>query len=228
MTDRSVAKVVGVSMGNSYYNEKTIHRMFEHWSQYCDNLYCIFPAEISIHNFKAAGLSDIKAEREIRHSTSKINRWIDRSIDCIHNKNNNNCLIKKITWTKELESNQFYIKSFENIQEIYSNNIEFKQSVDSIALQVIKGIRKAKTKYDPINDPNCLIVNQNQINEAISYPLKEFAFFSGARHILGVEKILWIYHQDWKLFQDFFNGNYVNQPNEFENMGIFIHDINQS
>ena len=85
LLDRSVAKIVGISMGNSYYNEKTIFNMLEHWSQYGDNMYCIFPDKINIHTLIAAICSHTKAHSALRQSTKHLNRWIDASIDCIHN-----------------------------------------------------------------------------------------------------------------------------------------------
>ena len=219
LMDKSIPKMVGVSMGNSYYTEKRIYNTLKHFSQHTESLYCFFPDKINIHNFTAAGCSETKSNRMVRQLTNKCNRWIDNSISKLNN-DNINIKVSRINWTSELESNQFYLESLNFIKQLYMNNTSFADSINSCSYQAVLGYRKSYTKQDRNTDTT---VTQSELNEASNYLLKEFAYVRVAPQILDTPNLLIIYHKDWPEMQHLIDGVYTQQ--RLPNIGLWIQAI---
>lgn len=94
-----------------------------------------------------------------------------------------------IDWNKEIKDNTKYLEHFHLIETLYKTNAIFHKSVNDTSENVLKNSEK---NY-----------NQDDIEKATHYLLSEIAFMEYAPDFFSEEKVAYVYHKNWFVFEDY-------------------------
>ena len=187
--------ILGVSPGNTYFNTSTLFELFHYVEKLSFNkIYIMIPKDPYRHTVKAKRVNQGKLLDEER---------IDRNyrLDC--NNLKNKCLSQLgqilnrdkfvlIDWSDQVEKNSLYIEAVNQLSKLMKE--DFSNAIYEATESVVGTGPGTK--------------------EGTNYILKEIAFLSVASKILNEEKLCFIYHREWKVFEKFLCGFYDGKPKE--------------
>ncbi len=181
--------IVGMSLGNSYFNRPTIDELL----YFCATSFCslsvMIPDLPAEHTYKALGYSAEQAQRKARLGGNTLRNHCQGEVQLYDN-------ISIFDWQRDVESHGEYCHQLETLRLLYNSNPNFKENVQSATAGVVQRKLKKERKIE------------DAIEEGIHYLLKELAFLSVAPSVLGVERIGYVYHQQWKIYEDFVDGKF--------------------
>lgn len=178
--------IIWMSPWNSYFKDKEVaYLLKETILRY--NKAVVLVADIpAISTYLAMWYNDKKAKEKailkwnnLKNRTRKVinELWIDE----------NKVII--VDWYKEIINNINYLKSYEKVEKIYKSNELFHLKVNETSEEVLKNSWKTYTKEN--------------IEIATHYLLSEIAFLEYAPEFFKVEKISYVYHKNWYIFEDY-------------------------
>ncbi len=97
-----------------------------------------------------------------------------------------------VDWDNEVKDNSTYQKHFAAVQDLYDTNKPFEISVNNTSKEVLINSGKPYTDED--------------VKQATHYLLSEIAFLEFAPHFFGVDKVTYVYHKNWRVFEDYLAG----------------------
>lgn len=201
--------IIGMSPGNSYFKQQTIHDLIAFTAQRFTLTYIWIPDIPAEHTYKALGYTALEAQRKARQKGNNLRNHSKRAIEALSNYSlDNKCLI--MDWNTDIESNKVYQEKFKYVQKLYSENLEFCNDVQSETKRVLDAYPHKKESTSK---------NLIALNEGTQYLLKELAFFLAAQKILNNSQITLLYHQRWPVFEKFFSGYYDGMQNS---IGLII------
>lgn len=104
--------------------------------------------------------------------------------------------VRIIDWENEVEPNEEYKESYSSIRNLYDTNEAFQVNADETTKGVITGSKRE------IPD----VVKATKI--AVHYLLSEFAFLDFASKFLNTEKVTYLYHKNWTVYENYVAGKY--------------------
>lgn len=104
--------------------------------------------------------------------------------------------VRIIDWENEVESNEEYKKSYQHIRDLYNTNTQFMSDTDETTKAVLVGSKREILDIDAAT------------KLAVHYLLSEFAFLDFAPDFLGVEKVVYAYHKNWLVYENYIAGKY--------------------
>ncbi|MBU0907220.1 MAG: tRNA-dependent cyclodipeptide synthase [Nanoarchaeota archaeon] len=184
--------LVWMSAGNSYFKEDIIEKILDFTGKHFSKTIVMAPDEPAEHTFKALGYEGNDIKRKARLNANRLQNRAIRVISTLQDKER----FKVVEWIEEIIPNQLYQNKLKEIQSLYSTNEQFRKD----ALEATTKVLESKT--------------QKQINlkeaakEGVNYLLKELAFVLASPEIYNTQKITYIYHHDWPIFQKLIAGFY--------------------
>jgi tRNA-dependent cyclodipeptide synthase len=174
--------VIGMSPGNGYF---TIENMVNIIAGICEKspkVYVIVPDTPHIHNFIAYGYTFSRAKKKAKKDNNQTNNRLAHAADILRNKLNiNNFEI--LNWELSIETNSNYLANTKIIINSYITNNEFQYKINKPTFQYLKSRAKNRTTSDMI------------ISEGVKYYLKELAFFTVLKEVIGEHAIIAYYNQ---------------------------------
>jgi len=104
--------------------------------------------------------------------------------------------VKLVEWANEIEGFGKYERAYCEIKNIYLENYDFRESVRETTRSVLEGKLKDGVGME------------RAIDEGVHYLLKELAFLAAASEMFDREKIAYVYHDRWGIYEDFVAGKF--------------------
>jgi tRNA-dependent cyclodipeptide synthase len=187
--------IVGMSVRNSYFKKNRIDELLRYCATLFQKIRIMVPDKPAEHTYRALGQSPAKAERKARLSGNTLQNHSLRTMAAIHGEVPG-FDIKLIEWGEEVSLHEAFEREYQNLKTLYSSNESFRKEIRDTTRSVLNG--KSKPGYGL----------ESAIDEGIHYLLKELAFLSASPEILGVDKIAYVYHHRWKVYEDFVSGKF--------------------
>ena len=190
--DRGLA-IVGMSLGNSYFNKDRIGELLRCCSVIFSHVRVMIADKPAEHTYKAIGYSPQEAVRKARLKGNTLQNQSQKSIDNILGD------VTLVEWGDEIDSHPSYLRELVRVEALYTESDIFREEVRGTTGIALDG--KLKKGVEMVS----------AVNEGVHYLLKELAFLSASPEIFGTERIAYIYHSQWKVYEYFIEGRFDGQ-----------------
>lgn len=189
--------IIGMSPGNSYFKDREVRFLLEKTVKEFGKT-AILVADIpAISTYIALGYPENRARNKavpkgnnLKNRTRRMQQTLGFSDD----------QVRIVEWGKEILPNTEYGVIYERVQSLYNTNKDFQAAVDATTRSVLESSDKT-------------IPNIEQATKTgIHYLLSELAFLEFAPSFLQSEKVIYIYHKNWSVYEDYISGKFDGQP----------------
>lgn len=184
--------LVWMSAGNSYFKEEVIKKILNFTSTHFSKTIVMAPDEPAEHTFKALGYEGNEIKRKSRLNANLLQNRAKRIISKFKDKEK----FKVVEWIEEVIPHGHYQEKFKEIVSLYNTNERFRNDVHETTLKVLSG--KMKESINP----------NEAVKEGVNYLLKELAFVLASPNIYNIQRVTYVYHHDWPIFQKLIAGFY--------------------
>ncbi len=202
--------IVGLSIGNSYYNKKNIEALLGFLGQYASNIELFIPEGPAQHTYRALGYNEIEATRKCRLNANTIRNHyseiLARSSD-LENETN------EIDWECKVACDPEYLKRLKEIELLYDLHLDFYRDVRQATSEVLAHKRREAP------------ISEDSIDIGVKFLLEELAFLLAAPKIFDSTNIAYVYHKDWGIFEKLIEGCY---GSGFSDSGIGFIVVNET
>ncbi len=186
--------VIGMSPGNSYFNKDRISDLIKFSSRVFSQAIVMVPDVPAEHTYKALGYSGNKARQKARLNGNTLQNHCKRAIGSLEDHVKDRFSV--IEWTQDVEGNPIYGQAIREIKELYWSNPHFSESARRETRSVLEPKLKDSGGIGPA------------VQEGVWYLLKEFAFLRACPLMFDLERVAYLYHKPWGIFEDYVNGVY--------------------
>ncbi len=186
--------IVGMSPGNSYFKREVIDDLLNYCVDQFSQVRIMIADKPTEHTYKARGYSSTKAERKARLNGNTLQNHSQRSIDEILGRD-----IRLVEWKDEINPHESYQKELRRIETLYERNDYFRDEVRETTRTVLEGKLKQGVEIE------------SAIDEGVHYLLKELAFISASPEMFRVERVAYVYHDQWEVYENFVDGKFDGQ-----------------
>lgn len=199
--DTKVFHIIGMSPGNSYFKDDEVLYLLKTTIEKFGRVAVLIADIPAISTYIALGYPENRARRD--KAIPKGNALKNRILKAMSTLGYTNEMVKIIDWEKEVENNHTYNKCYKRVVNFYENNIDFRNSANTTTQAVLKS-----------SDKNIADI-EKATKIAVHYLLSEIAFLEFAPSYLGVEKVIYIYHKNWLVYEDYISGKFdkIKRPN---------------
>lgn len=187
--------IVGLSLGNSYYNERNIENLLAYLGRHASRIEIFIPEVPAHHTYRALGYDDCDSDRKCRlRSNGLRNRCrsiLSRSADL-------GKITNELDWEKSVSIHPEYQKRLREIELLYEYNSDFRRDVRENTAAVLSHKHSQG------------VVNEGSIDIGAKFLLEEIAFLLASPKIFDSKNIAYVYHKDWEIFGRLIEGCYGN------------------
>lgn len=187
-----------MSPGNSYFKDDEIKYLLKTTIERYGRVAIMIADIPAISTYMAFGYPENLARRT--KALPQGNLLKNRTKRAAHELGYSDEQVKIINWETEVEPNIEYQKSYQHIRNLYNDNQQFMNDADSTTRQVLVGSKREIIDMDVAT------------KTAVHYLLSEFAFLDWAPEFLGVEKVAYVYHKNWPVYENYIAGKYDGIP----------------
>jgi len=184
--------LIWMSAGNSYFNEETIGKLLKFADKRFSKIIVLSPDKPAEHTFKALGYPENKARRKAKLNANLLINRAKRELEKIKNKDK----FLFVDWESNVAKNLEYKTRYKEIIALYKANATFRQDARETTKKIIE--EKASEILDI----------EKSIDESVLYLLEEISFVLSCPAIYRVSKVTYLYHQQWKIYENFIAGKY--------------------
>jgi len=205
--DRGVC-VIGMSPGNSYFNKDRISSLIKFSSEVFSQTIVMVPDVPAVHTYKALGYCENKARQKARLNGNTLQNHCKRAIQSLGYPVNKQFSV--LEWAQDVERSPIYRQALMEIRELYKSNPCFSR----------RARHETQSVLEPkLGDPSRI---ETAVQEGVWYLIKEFAFLQACPSMFGLERIAYLYHKPWGIFEDY--ANRVYGGNMRQDLGFLIVD----
>ena len=204
--DSKTYHIIGMSPGNSYFNEETIHLLLKTVVENFGKAAVLIPDIPAISTYIALGYPENRARRD--KAIPKGNALKNRVRAIMSQLNYSDEIVKIIDWENEVENNSLYQEEYIKITNLYEKNLDFQAAVNNASKSVLEGFENILTD----------IKESSKI--AAHYLLSEFAFLEFAVSFFKTDKIIYVYHKNWPVYENYIAGKFDTTPKT--NLGFML------
>lgn len=192
LQERGLA-IVGMSPGNSYFKKATIAELLRCCAGLFSHVRIMIADKPMEHTYMARGYSPAEAERKARLNGNTLQNHSRRSMEEILGD------IGLVEWGNEINPNGAYQTELNRILVLYKKNGNFRHEVRETTRTVLEGKLKQSVEIE------------SAIDRGVFYLLKELAYLSASPKMFGTERIAYIYHNRWEVYEHFVEGKFDGQ-----------------
>lgn len=190
--------IIGMSPGNSYFKDEEVQYLLKKVVEQFGRVGILVADVPAISTYIALGYPENRARRD--KAIPKGNALKNRVLKAMSKLGYPSDVVKIFNWEKEIENNTIYKQNYNKLLSLYNENDKFKNSINSTTRGVIEG-----SKYQ-IQDI------EKAISIAVHYLISELSFMDFLPRYIGVEKVVYVYHKNWKVYEDYIAGKFDNIP----------------
>ena len=189
--------IIGMSPGNSYFKDEEVQYLLKTVVEQFGRV-GIFIADVpAISTYVAFGYPENRARRD--KAVPQGNALKNRVLKAMAKLGYAEDVVRIFDWEKEIEENEVYQQRYSQISDLYLNNQKFHESADATTRGVLEG---SKREIKDIEKATSI---------AVHYLLSELAFLEFAPEYLEVEKVVYVYHKNWAVYENYIAGGYDNR-----------------
>ncbi|MBI4239884.1 tRNA-dependent cyclodipeptide synthase [Candidatus Uhrbacteria bacterium] len=192
--DPNVFHIIGMSPGNSYFKDDEVRYLLKTVVERFGHVGVLIADIPAISTYIALGYSANRARRDkaIPRGNALKNRVRKTMAELGYTTDH----VKVFDWHNEVESNLGYLKHYGNIKDLYNRSKAFSNAADNTTRAVLKGSQRKIT-----NPEKATAI-------AVHYLLSEIAFLEFLPSYLGTERIVYVYHKNWQIYEDYISGKF--------------------
>jgi tRNA-dependent cyclodipeptide synthase len=196
--DTKTYHIIGMSPGNSYFKDEEVYYLLKTVVERFGRV-GVFIADIpAISTYVAFGYPENRARRD--KAIPQGNALKNRVLKAMAKLGYSNDVVKIFDWEKEIEDNEAYKQKFSQVSALYNDNEKFHNSANATTRGVLEGSKRE------IKDM------EKATSIAVHYLLSEFSFMEFLPAFLGVEKVVYVYHKNWEVYEDYIAGKFDSVP----------------
>lgn len=186
--------IIGMSPGNSYFKDEVVRSLLSTIvSKYGKTAVLI--ADIpAISTYVALGYPLNRARRDkalpqgnnLKNRTKRIADELGYTAE----------QVRIVDWETEVENNVGYKEVYEKVLHLYKTNPAFEKEADDTTKEVLIGTGKEIGDVDAA------------AKIAVHYLISEIAFLEYAPTFFNVEKIAYVYHKNWPVYEGYIAGKF--------------------
>lgn len=188
----TIYPIIGMSPGNSYFKDEEIQFLLETITKRFGRVGVLIADIPAISTYVALGYPENRARRD--KAIPKGNALKNRVAKVVEKLGYSRDVVRVFDWGNEIENNSEYQDSYRRVSDLYENNKAFHSAVRSTTRNVLE------TSEKPLSDI------ETAITLACHYLLSEFAFLEFAPKYLGVDQVVYIYHKNWEVYENYIAG----------------------
>lgn len=204
--EQKEACLIGLSIRNSYFrSEDNLIEIYKWASQNFSQIFVMIPDLPAIHTLQSLGYPENKAKSKAQLAANALqNKTL-----AIAERLGITAKIMVIRWA-DLEEKLPYLHSLRQLYDLYQQNVDFRNDVESVTGSVIGG--------------HGTTLNEKEAVEiGVLFILKELAFIANSAAILEVPHCAYVYHRVMPVHKAMLEGKYgVEFP---QNSGYIIAEV---
>ena len=185
--------IIGMSPGNSYFKDEEIRYLLKEVVARYGRVAILVADTPAISTYVALGYPQNKARNK---AIPKGNNLKNRTRRIMEELGFSGQVVRIIDWDGEVASDLKYQEHYKKIEDLYKHNDAFSKAVNETTLKVLEGSDKL------LGDIN------RAVEVATHYLLSEFAFLEFAPSFLGSDRVLYVYHKNWPVYEDYIAGKF--------------------
>ncbi len=186
--------IIGMSPGNSYFKDQEISHLLKTVVEKFGKVGILIADIPAVSTYVALGYPENRARRD--KAVPKGNALKNRVRKVMEELGYSEDVVRIFDWEHEVEGSAEYQESYRKIKDLYEGNEAFHEAAASTTRVVLDGSRK--------NIPD--IEAATEI--AVHYLLSELAFLEFAAPYLGADQVVYVYHKNWRVFEDYVSGKF--------------------
>jgi tRNA-dependent cyclodipeptide synthase len=193
--------IIGMSPGNSYFKDEEIKYLLKKTVERYGRVAVMIADIPAISTYIALGYPENRARRDkavpqgnlLRNRTERARTQLGYS----------DKEVKILDWATEIDKNPEYGVAFNKIRALYESNEKFAQDADSTTRKVLIASKKEISEIE------------KGVKIAVHYLLSEIAFLEWAHIFFKSDKVIYIYHKNWPIYEDYIAGKYDGLPKHY-------------
>ncbi|MES2471095.1 MAG: tRNA-dependent cyclodipeptide synthase [Patescibacteria group bacterium] len=185
--------VIGMSPGNSYFKDEEVTYLLKTVVERYGKTAILIADIPAVSTYVALGYPQNRARRD--KALPQGNNLRNRTLRVAHELGLSD-KVRVIDWETEIENNLEYKKTYERILHLYTTNSDFETSANKTTRGVLEHYKKDISDMDLA------------VRTAVHYLLSELAFLEFAPKYFGVEKVSYVYHKNWQVYEDYIAGKF--------------------
>lgn len=190
---RKPLAVIGMSPGNSYFKDYEVRFLLEECINRFGNCAVMVADVPAIATYMALGYDRKKARNK---AIPKGNNLKNRTRRLAEELGYDEKQVRIIDWAEEVETDSQYRTHYESVVQKYNSIPSFADRVRSTCREVLENADRVA----------------NSLNEAVEsathYLLSELAFMEFAPAFFNTQRVCYVYHRNWQVYEDYISGRY--------------------
>lgn len=190
-----------MSPGNSYFKDEVVKELLKKVIEKYGKTAVLIADIPAISTYIALGYPENRARRDkalpqgnnLRNKVQRAMVELGYSTD----------QVKIIDWESEIERDHNYQDKYKQVLELYNTNKDFQEEADNATKGVLD--------YSDRNISDVITA----VKIAVHYLLSEFAFMEFAPQFLKAEKVTYIYHKNWPVYELYRAGEFDGKAKEY-------------
>jgi tRNA-dependent cyclodipeptide synthase len=186
--------IIGMSPGNSYFKDEEIKYLLHSTVEKYGKVYVMIADVPAISTYIAYGYSELRAQKDKAIPQGKLlkNRVLRAMVQLGYSSDQ----VHVINWAQEVESDSLYIEEYQKIRSLYDSSDSFRGEAESTTRDVLVGSKKEFPDLEA------------SVKIAVHYLLSEMAFLEWSAKHFPCEKMIYIYHKNWPIYENYIVGKY--------------------
>ncbi|MDP9126999.1 MAG: tRNA-dependent cyclodipeptide synthase [Pseudomonadota bacterium] len=203
--------ILGISPRNSYYGPANIDFVLGEVLRDRPAALVMIPDVPDIHNYLAYGYEPPKAEKK----ALSLGRALKATVEEICAARDRGCgfgsqspsEVRIIDWRNDVEDNAIYRSALAEIQALYKSNSAFQSAIRETSLHSLKSKMANESRLQRYLEKTG---TDKSLDHAVQYILSEIGFLDAAPSLFGRERIEYIYHRPWPVYEQYIKGGFDN------------------
>ena len=197
---RKPLAIIGMSPGNSYFKDYEVRFLLQQAVSRFGNCAIMVADVPAIATYKALGYSPSQARNK---AIPKGNNLKNRTRRLAEELGYSEEQVRIVDWAEEVETNPGYQQHYRNIAAKYQTMPAFAEGVRKTSRTVLEA--SGKIEGD--------IVGATE--SATHYLLSELAFMEFAPAFFACERVCYLYHRNWPIYEDYIQGQFDMAPKPY-------------
>ncbi len=197
----TIYPIIGMSPGNSYFKDEVVKELLKKVVEQYGKAAVLIADIPAISTYIALGYPENRARRDkalpqgnnLRNKVQRAMAELGYSVD----------QVRVIDWESEIEKDPNYQEKYKQVLELYNTNKVFEEAADNAT----KGVLDYSDK--DISDV------MSAVKIAVHYLLSEFAFMEFAPEFLKAEKVTYVYHKKWPVYESYRSGEFDGKARDY-------------
>lgn len=186
--------IIGMSPGNSYFKDEEVSYLLKTIVERFGRVAILIADIPAISTYIALGYPENRARRD--KALPRGNALKNRVVKAMAKLGYSDKVVKIFNWKKEIEQNSLYQEQYKNISNLYKENEKFRAAANAATRLVLEGSGRT---FDDM---------EKSVEIAVHYLLSELSFLEFAPSFLGVEKVIYAYHKNWEVYEEYIAGKF--------------------